>query len=91
MLFLAALGKTELSHDIFFKFSVEPFELFEVEPQKKFALHIGQKHVWFCLVSKLYFLKLKLTSMRKNSLVKWTLATPIKGLEIPLSITVGQT
>ena len=27
MLFLAALGKTELSHDIFFKFSVEPFEL----------------------------------------------------------------
>ena len=29
--------------------------------------------------------------MRKNSLVKWTLATPIKGLEIPLSITVGQT
>ena len=35
MLYLASMGKTELSHDIFFKFSVEPFELFEVESQKK--------------------------------------------------------
>ena len=40
MLFLAALGKTGLSHDIFFKFSVGPFELFEVESQKKLNFEI---------------------------------------------------
>ena len=31
------------------------------------ALHIGQKHVWFCLVSKLYFLKLRLTVQLSKS------------------------
>ena len=31
MLFLASMGKTGLSHDIFFKFSVGPFEVDEVE------------------------------------------------------------
>ena len=31
MLFLASLGKTGLTHDIFFKFSVGPFEVVEAE------------------------------------------------------------
>ena len=31
MLFLVSMGKTGLSHDIFFKFSVGPFEVIEVE------------------------------------------------------------
>ena len=30
-LFLASMGKTGLSHDIFFKFSVGPFEVVEVK------------------------------------------------------------
>ena len=36
MLFLAALGKTGSSHDIFFKFSLGPFESFDV----KWKLHV---------------------------------------------------
>ena len=31
MLFLASLGKTGLTHDILFKFSVGPFEVVEAE------------------------------------------------------------
>ena len=31
MLFLASMGETELFHDIFFKFSLGPFEVVEVE------------------------------------------------------------
>ena len=31
MLFLASMGETGLSHDIFFKFSLRPFEVVEVE------------------------------------------------------------
>jgi hypothetical protein len=31
ILFLASMGETELSHDIFFKFSLGPFEVVEVE------------------------------------------------------------
>ena len=31
MQFLASMGKTGLSHDIFFKFSLRPFEVIEVE------------------------------------------------------------
>ena len=31
MLFLASMRETVLSHDIFFKFSVGPFEVVEVE------------------------------------------------------------
>ena len=31
MLFLASMGKTGLTHDIFFKFSVGPFEVVEAE------------------------------------------------------------
>ena len=31
MLFLVSMGKTGLSHDIFFEFSVRPFEVVEVE------------------------------------------------------------
>ena len=31
MLFLASMGKTGLTHDIFFKFSVGPFEFVEAE------------------------------------------------------------
>ena len=31
MLFLASMGETGLSHDIFFKFSVRPFEVVEVK------------------------------------------------------------
>ena len=31
MLFLISMGKMGLSHDIFFKFSVGPFEVVEVE------------------------------------------------------------
>ena len=31
MLFLASMGKTGLCHDIFFKFSLRPFEVVEVE------------------------------------------------------------
>ena len=31
MLFLESMGKTGLPHDIFFKFSVGPFEVVEVE------------------------------------------------------------
>ena len=31
MLFLVSMGKTGLSHDIFFEFSVGPFEVVEVE------------------------------------------------------------
>ena len=31
MLYLASMGKTGLSHDIFFKFSLRPFEVVEVE------------------------------------------------------------
>ena len=31
MLFLASMGETGLTHDIFFKFSVGPFEVFEAE------------------------------------------------------------
>ena len=31
MLFLVSMGKTGLSHDIFFKFSVGPFEVVEAE------------------------------------------------------------
>ena len=31
MLFLASMGKTGLSHDVFFKFSVWPFEVIEFE------------------------------------------------------------
>ena len=30
MLFLVSMGKTELSHDIFFEFSLRPFEVIEV-------------------------------------------------------------
>ena len=30
ILFLASMGETGLSHDIFFKFSLRPFEVFEV-------------------------------------------------------------
>ena len=31
MLFLASMGKTGLTHDIFFEFSVGPFEVVEAE------------------------------------------------------------
>ena len=31
MLFLASMGKTGLTHDIFFEFSLRPFEVVEVE------------------------------------------------------------
>ena len=31
--FVASMGITELSHDIFFKFSLRPFEVVEVESQ----------------------------------------------------------
>ena len=31
MLFLGSMGETELYHDIFFKFSLGPFEVIEVE------------------------------------------------------------
>jgi hypothetical protein len=31
MLFLTSMGETGLSHDIFFKFSLRPFEVVEVE------------------------------------------------------------
>ena len=31
MLFLVSMGKTGLSHDIFFEFSVGPFEVIEAE------------------------------------------------------------
>ena len=31
MLFLASMGETRLSYDIFFKFFVRPFEVVEVE------------------------------------------------------------
>ena len=31
MLFLASMGKTGLTHDIFFEFSLGPFEVFEAE------------------------------------------------------------
>ena len=31
MLFLASMGEMRLSHDIFLKFSLRPFEVFEVE------------------------------------------------------------
>ena len=31
MVFLVSMGKTGLSHDIFFEFSVRPFEVVEVE------------------------------------------------------------
>ena len=31
MLFLASMGETGLSHDIFFKFSLWPFEVVEAE------------------------------------------------------------
>ena len=31
MLFLASMGETGLSHDIFFKFSLGPFEVVEAE------------------------------------------------------------
>jgi hypothetical protein len=34
MLFLASMGKTELSHDIFFKFTVRSFEILTLRPQK---------------------------------------------------------
>ena len=34
MLFLASMGETGLSHDFFFKFSVGPFEVVEVEWKK---------------------------------------------------------
>ena len=33
MLFLASIGETGLSHDIFFEFSPRPFEVLEVEWQ----------------------------------------------------------
>ena len=31
MLFLASMGETRLCHDIFLKFSLRPFEVFEAE------------------------------------------------------------
>ena len=41
MLFLASMGKTGLCHDIFFKFSLRPFEVVEVE------WHLASKF-WGC-------------------------------------------
>ena len=52
MLLLAAFGKTRLSHDILFNFSVGPFELFEVESQKKVEFWDLNAEVWY--LQKMY-------------------------------------
>ena len=48
MLFLASMGETGLSHDIFFKFSLWPFEVVEVEWRSMLNFEAATSKFWNC-------------------------------------------
>ena len=53
MLFLASMGKTELTHDIFFKFSLRPFKVVEAEGGRLVKEADFEAEIFFLLKQKI--------------------------------------
>ena len=52
MLFLVSMGKTGLSHDIFFEFSLRPFEVVEVEWKSASKFWGCDPEIWYLIISE---------------------------------------
>ena len=53
MLFLVSMGKTGLSHDIFFEFSLRPFEVVEAEGGRLVKEADFEAEIFFLLKQKI--------------------------------------